>query len=65
MSIAAPNAGKIGEDVIVGSGKTAERENVLKPEYGKIVGGIEEIDLLLPPRSSITQTIEPETLLVI
>ena len=44
MSIAAPNAGKIGEDVIVGSGKTAERENVLKPEYGKIVGGIEEID---------------------
>ena len=44
MSIAAPNAGKIGEDVIVGSGKAAERENVLKPEYGKIVGGIEEID---------------------
>ena len=30
--------------MIVGSGKTAERENVLKPEYGKIVGGIEEID---------------------
>ena len=44
VDIAAPNAGKIGEDVIVGSGKTAERENVLKPEYGKIVGGIEEID---------------------
>ena len=44
VDIAAPNAGKIGEDVIVGSGKAAERENVLKPEYGKIVGGIEEID---------------------
>ena len=43
VDIAAPNAGKIGEDVIVGSGKAAERENVLKPEYGKIVGGIEEI----------------------
>ena len=44
VDIAAPNAGKIGEDVIVGSGKAAERDNVLKPEYGKIVGGIEEID---------------------
>ena len=41
VDIAAPNAGKIGEDVIVGSGKAAERDNVLKPEYGKIVGGID------------------------
>ena len=45
IDIAAPNSGKIGEDVIVGSGKAEERaEDILKPEYGKIVGGIEEIN---------------------
>ncbi len=44
MSIAAPNAGKIGEDVIVDLERQRKEKNVLKPEYGKIVGGIEEID---------------------
>lgn len=45
VDIAAPNIGKIGEDVIVKSGKAEERaEDILKPEYGKIIGGIEEIN---------------------
>lgn len=41
VDIAAP---KSGGDVTVGVGRATETEELLKPEYGKIVGGLEEID---------------------
>ena len=67
VDIAAPNAGKIGEDVIVGSGKGSGKEKKCFEAgvWKRSSVALRKSTLLLLPRSSITQTIEPETLLVI
>lgn len=45
VDIAAPHASEMGEDIIIGTEILEEKSEVpLMPEFGKVIGGMEEID---------------------